>query len=363
MRFPSSTRPTITPLGQRLLALSSAKLSSLDYPAPGARDEAHVLRRGVLVREAIRSAWRAVDDGSHAALSDWHVPGAMALGDVPEEDESSEDEFAAACAGPQSAPHEEERWFEDLISGLSSSEDEYDAPGGHQWVDSTVSMPDADDFEYEYEDDMVAFTLPPIASLAVEVQAVDMSYSVEVMSPDDQTLDLVDDVYDAFDAEVDAGHEMYDALDAEIDAGHETDCECGDDESEPPSPPTPCLAQRLHPPWPDWRRLSADQPPQPMLLGLSVVALPDAAVSDSASDHDDLDDLDPAELALPPPLVRSSSSGSSPSSSDDEGCVTPARSILEFAEEIGERIQKPKSQVEQPPSGLGLELGMQALAV
>lgn len=128
MQFASSRTPTLTPLGQRLLALSRAKLQSLDAPA-GARDPTDGLRRGVLVREAIRSAWASLETPSaHSELTSWHAP---SLDVLSEEDEDNYDDDIA-----------EERWLEDVLADVDEDDDEPSA-------DFTVGLPVYEDYEFE----------------------------------------------------------------------------------------------------------------------------------------------------------------------------------------------------------------------
>jgi hypothetical protein len=59
------------------------------------------LWKGVVVREAVKSAWKSVDQGSFGEMNDWHSKSAMGL-DVIGEDEEEEEVGVA----------QEERWFE-----------------------------------------------------------------------------------------------------------------------------------------------------------------------------------------------------------------------------------------------------------
>lgn len=118
MRFSNAySRPTLTPLGQRLLVLSERKLYDLDAPA-GARESGTALLREVLVRETVRSAWSAVDEGREGGLSDWSQTNAMGL-DVIGEDEEEEADSAMSEA-------KQNQWFEDLMSELGDEPEEED---------------------------------------------------------------------------------------------------------------------------------------------------------------------------------------------------------------------------------------------
>lgn len=118
MRFSTAySRPSLTPLGQRLLSLSERKLYDLDAPV-GARESGTALLREVLVRQTVRSAWDAVDHGRPAVVSDWSRPNALGL-DVIGEDEEDEDE-AENRAG--ALEEKEDKWFEELLSELGEEE-------------------------------------------------------------------------------------------------------------------------------------------------------------------------------------------------------------------------------------------------
>lgn len=112
MRFSSTySRPTLTPLGQRLLVLSERKLYDLDAPI-GARESGTALFREVVIREAVRTAWTAIEEGREVEVSDWSQPNAMGLDVIGEEEE------------PESTVEKEDRWFEDLLSELGDGEEE-----------------------------------------------------------------------------------------------------------------------------------------------------------------------------------------------------------------------------------------------
>jgi hypothetical protein len=149
MRFYSNTRPTLTPMGHKLLHISQSKLMDLDTPLMG-REEGTSLWKGVVVREAIKSAWRSVEEGVEggSGLTDWRAQSAMGL-DVIGEDDEDEDERG----------DKEERWFDGLLEGL-----EDDVEAEHEWVESSVTIPA---FEDEFEEDgIMAFTLPVLSPRA-----------------------------------------------------------------------------------------------------------------------------------------------------------------------------------------------------
>lgn len=125
MHFASTATPTLTPLGVRLLNASRHKLSVLE-PSVGGRDKNDLLRRGVLVREALRSAWATLDTPAPASeLTDWRAPDALGLSVLSEEDEEEA----------------EERWLDDVLSDIEEPEPAAES----DWAETTVSVPDADE--------------------------------------------------------------------------------------------------------------------------------------------------------------------------------------------------------------------------
>ncbi|KAK4684631.1 hypothetical protein P7C73_g5538, partial [Tremellales sp. Uapishka_1] len=147
MRFHSTARPVLTSLGQRLLAVSNSKLYHLENDEPSDH-----LWKSTLVREAVKSAWKSVEEGSQ----EWTrpAPSSVALDAIGEEDE-------------------EERMFEDLMNELEDEDDKQPAPvsvseieflpatspPSNEW---TVEVAAVDDYEYDM-DGMEAWTiaLPP----------------------------------------------------------------------------------------------------------------------------------------------------------------------------------------------------------
>lgn len=149
MRFTSNVKPALTPLGHRLLYLSESKLVNLE-PGIGGRDVG--LLKGVMIREAVKSAWQSVDQGV-GEFNDWHSTRAMGLDVVEEEEEE-----------------EEEKWFEDLISTFDEEVTEYQ----HDWVESNVAGA-FDDFDIYDDEGMEAFTLtrsPPSPQPIITVAIV-----------------------------------------------------------------------------------------------------------------------------------------------------------------------------------------------
>ena len=167
MYFHSSTRPSLTPLGWRLISLSEQKLYDIDASPIGARESGSALRRGVLVREAVKSAWRSVEDGQKGEMNDWHAHNAMGLDVIGENEEEEEEE------GQQ-----EERWFEDLLSSLG--EEEVRVEQRAEWAVSEVQG--VDDEVYDVED-MEAYTIPLPPSPTVMPKSPVLSTSLISTSP------------------------------------------------------------------------------------------------------------------------------------------------------------------------------------
>ncbi|ORY27471.1 hypothetical protein BCR39DRAFT_226960 [Naematelia encephala] len=288
MRFTSpSARPALTPFGHRLLYLSESKLANLESPY-----EASALWKGVILREAVKAAWRSVDEGAVADLNDWHSKGAMGL-DVIGEDEDEEyeyDEEDEDTTGYTTGGREE-RWFEDLVSSFGEDEDE--RPIEHEWVESNVSIPEFDDYEYEVGE---AYTFPvtqsppstPLVTPAAD-PASSADWVVRIVAAEDDDLD---DQVEAVD-QVDPSELGLD-VDA-IERPHRLRQ----------------LGGRLEP-------VTPSQLPLPSPLTLASFSLfpitpvtsplesPDGYPSD-VMEYDDLDDC-ADDFLLPPPLARSFSS-------------------------------------------------------
>ncbi|GMK59094.1 hypothetical protein CspeluHIS016_0701090 [Cutaneotrichosporon spelunceum] len=151
MQFASTRAPTLTPLGQRLLALSRAKLHSLGA-APGSRDPTDGLRRGVLVREAVRSAWASLETPTaHHELTSWRAP---ALDVLSEEDEYDDDE-------------REEIWLENQLSNVSVTDDDDD--------EFTVSAPVYDEYEFDATESCTISYNNAVGSSGIGVTVIDVS--------------------------------------------------------------------------------------------------------------------------------------------------------------------------------------------
>ncbi|WVQ78708.1 hypothetical protein IAT38_000795 [Cryptococcus sp. DSM 104549] len=309
MRFTSpDARPALTPLGHRLLHLSEQKLAYLDGSF---YDEGPALLKGVLVREAVRSAWRSVADGAVVEMTDWSARGAMGLDVVDEMDEEQQDE---------------ETWFEDLVSSFGEEEAYSEgASGEHEWVDSSVSMPEYDiDFDVN---GMEAFTFPlptsPPAIPAADDRAADGRVSlaslptvsvtgVDVVEVDDES-DLSDD-----DAQYLAESIHWPARHRHIPSSTITFTST----TELASPSTPTLLG--YPSSPLLAPLSSSTLPPPSPFPLSPSASPalgEFVLPDPRSYYTEFEEY-VDEFTLPPPLLRSLS-WSSASSEDGEVCRTP----------------------------------------
>ena len=310
MRFTCpDARPLLTPLGHRLLYISEAKLTSLESPM-GGREDAAALRKSVVMREAVRLAWRSVDQGAVGDLTDWHSKGAMGL-DVIGEEEAEDEEGTVSGRG-------EEKWFEDLLGTFG--DDEYaggmDDAQEHEWAESSVA-PVYDDIEYD-DEDMEAFTFPTSPTLSPRSSPPSLAVSSPV--PCSAT---VTPAYRAPLAAVDVVEVVNNGCDEHA---HDDECPvCSDSEVCSTCPTT--------------------QPPQPILVPLSapLTPLPTPAGSPASTIDsvcsDDMDDLDECadDFLLPPPLHRSTSSTSTTSSTwtdpDDECvCVTPPSESCEVLE-------------------------------
>ncbi|KAK8861515.1 hypothetical protein IAR55_002336 [Kwoniella newhampshirensis] len=319
MRFTSpDSRPALTPFGHRLLHLSEQKLSSLDDDL---HDGGHGLWKGVVVREAVRSAWKSVEEGSVVEMNDWSAMSAMGLTVVSEEveDETNEDED---LEGEQ----REARWFEDLMSNIGDEDSAYvgDSETSHEWVESDVSEP-VYDFDYEFEG-IQAFTFPtptsptsppvvPITIASLSEVAAMASATVEV-SPVSDVAEEDEDEYEV--EKTIQGHHRHHHLrhhhtyGVRYTSGHRR---AGDTDSQPPQP----IIQPFNSP--------TLMPPSPFTISGALNVDDNLAYPDEAIYYADLDDY-VDELCLPPPLLRSLSSSSSDCDGAEE-CETPGCSDCE----------------------------------
>ncbi|OCF30328.1 hypothetical protein I316_08032 [Kwoniella heveanensis BCC8398] len=333
MRFTSPTsRPSLTPMGYRLLHLSEMKLSTLDGIS---YDEGKALHKGVLVREAVKNAWRSVEEGSVAEMNDWSARGAMGL-DVVSEEEEDDEMYDAEVDGSASEERKEQQWFENLISSFGEDEsylDSQEERAAHEWVESNVSMPEEfEDFQYDAAE-MVAFTFPvpispttpPTLPVATRTPAVPITLdslpSIASVSTDVDVIEVVDDDEDDFDDGVNSISSSISAASSIIDRAHHDFDE-----------------------WPH-HHLKTESSPALVLPGLAPVASPDLTpVSpmylDPRASPPYIDRPEPADhwcdleeyiddfFELPPPLIRSLSS-----SEDLEECSTPPLRCSELNED------------------------------
>lgn len=243
-----------------------------------------MLLREVVVREAVKSAWRSVDQG-HASteMTNWKSTTAMGLDVIGEDEEEEEYEDGE---GGVAEGEREERWFEDLITSFGEEDfAQVDQGAEHEWTESNVASAFDDDM-YE-EDAMEAYTFPmsppsPRSTITFtpEVASVALPVGVEVV-------------------EVDNGDEE-EAVEVQ---GIER---------------VPAVVRPFYLHVAD----EYDNLPVPVSTPIQPTRhLPDLI-------DDDID-----EYALPPPLVRSFSSSSDSSMCDSDVCVTPPNGTCEELEE------------------------------
>lgn len=298
MRFAvPNSQPRLTPLGHRLLTLSERKLADLDASL-GGRDESAALWKGVVMREAVRSAWRSVEDGTSGNFTDWRHQSAQAL-DVIGEDE--EEDASTADDGS---------WFDDVISTLGDDGAFNGVAGDLDWIESSVSGPAADDFVDEFDVESIeAYTIPlprspspPPATLPVEVTTVTVGPAGEY-----------------YEGEYVYEHATTTVEICEVDDGdNESIASFDSDATVATVRPLSTSAPRSH----TWH---ARPPIAPVIAPASppYIEYADGAYCDSDGDcwDPDADIDDGPDYCLPPPLVRSMSESSS---SDHSECSTPA---------------------------------------
>jgi hypothetical protein len=313
MRFTSpNVKPALTPLGHRLLHLSESKLYNLEL---GSVDSGVALWKGVIVREAIKTAWKSVDQGAVVGdINDWNSKSAMGLDIIGEEDEEEEEveaeyEYMGYSGGSTSSGSTssgEQRWFDDLLSTLG--DDEYYEQQRlnqqrHEWVESSVEALADEEYEYDYQD-MEAYTLPSVSPTAT---------TSSLPTPAAIREDVTVTVTAAFDPE-----------EFEVDA--EVEFESEDEEYLEYSPSA---------------EYPIAQPLQPILTPLSSpvyhaphttpTSSPISPITPIAGYCDDLEEC-ALDFLLPPPLYRSYSSDSA--SSDRSVCRTPATSCEDLEEMV-----------------------------
>ncbi|WVW80060.1 hypothetical protein I302_102033 [Kwoniella bestiolae CBS 10118] len=300
MKFTSQSKPSLTPVGYRLLSISERKLSVLDGSF---YDEGPELLKGVLVKESIKNAWRSVQEGS--STLDLEVGSYSTIGlDVISEDE----EYNEDGEGEGEVEVREERWFEDLLS--SFGEDDFSPQREeHEWVESNVSEIVFDDLDLEYDSDRIqAFTFPsPTMSPTIVPQ-------VTITGVDDED----EDPSSFFDHEMPSHHHRAKSL------------SLIERFTSPPSAVeiTPILKPSLGP-------ISSSTLPPPSPIepirsdwDQSIYLYPQAYYTEC----DYCLDID--EFSLPPPLIRSLSSSSTASlGEEEEECGTPPLRYSELNEQ------------------------------
>lgn len=283
--------------------MSEQKLYDLDAPV-GARESGTALLRGVLVREAVKSAWSSIDDGHAGEMTNWKSEAAMGL-DVIGEDEEEEEQ-----------DEQEEKWFEDLLSSLGEEEQ---VVSSSDWVETEVLG--VDDELYDVEG-MEAYTIPlppsppalpkvsspsPVVesiierfSLPVEKITIDSLVAVDAVDEDDEFDDASSDCSDC---------SMCRSIAAHLD-GDSSSSSLSSMSSAPPCTPIT-------------RPISTCDPFSGS-FSFAGQPIPDVFECD---DEDD--------MLLPPPLHRSWSSDSTDSmdADDDSACRTPTFSCEELEEE------------------------------
>ncbi|TYJ59199.1 hypothetical protein B9479_000188 [Cryptococcus floricola] len=301
MRFTSDASPSLTPLGSRLLHISERKLSTLDGIA---YDEGFDLRKGILVREAVRSAWQSVSDGEEVEMTNWSSHSAMGL-EVYEEEEEVDLERS------------EQRWFEDIVTSLDEEEDEMASEHEHEWVESNVTIPE--DLEFNV-DGMEAFTFtsPTAPSTPAPEPAHCASTScVDVVEVDDDESDISDEDMIA-------------------------------------------LTQSTHWSLPTTTHLEyANSPPLSPLPEPSPLQIPAALYPGNDDYFTGFEEYVDDFSALPPPLLRSMSSSTTSSEGDDtEVCGTPPMRAEELSLEEDEDEEEEIDWKEQEALyGMGLKMG------
>ncbi|GFZ49951.1 hypothetical protein JCM24511_07354 [Saitozyma sp. JCM 24511] len=134
---PELARPTTTPLRHRLLHLSEQKLDWLE-PSVGNREAGTCLRKGVLVREAVRSTGRSLAQGSVEGMTDWCRRGGKAPRATGKEEEDDDDEKRLVEVQDEEGGGGRV-WVEELLANMG--QDEYTCDDGREveWTESSVS--------------------------------------------------------------------------------------------------------------------------------------------------------------------------------------------------------------------------------
>lgn len=347
MRFTSNARPSLTPLGHKLLHLSEVKLSNLDSPL-GGREIGSAMWKGVVVREAVKSAWKSVETDD-SEMTDWRSQGAMGL------DVISEDEEEEAVT--------EDKWFDNLLSTLGEDE-EYDF-GSHEWAESSVCEPVLDDLEYDVED-IQAYTIPSSPPSSPPSQPAILPVSVTTLTATTSPVTFADTYTYADDTEV-AIVEVEDVDDID-------DCEC----------------EECHVARPEMviNRGDLVYPTQPVILRADPLLSATSSTTTSPCESPmsditecDLDWEEPDDnFLLPPPLHRSSYSSSSSATDENEiECQTPVQTCEDLEEvvraemmdstettldKVGEKLDltlRFEAGLAKRSLGLGFEVGLESV--
>ncbi|WVQ94726.1 hypothetical protein IAU59_001806 [Kwoniella sp. CBS 9459] len=318
MRFTSPTsRPSLTPMGYRLLHLSEIKLSTLDGIS---YDEGKALWKGVLVREAVKNAWRSVEEGSVVEMNDWSARGAMGLDVVSEEEDEDAMYDMQGDDGSVIEERREQQWFENLISSFGEDETYLESQEErvvHEWVESDVSMPeDFEDLQYDAAE-MVAFTFPlPVSPTPVTIDSLPTVASertdVDIVEVVDEDESDCDDDDTSISSSVSAASSIIEDADHDIDYQSRHHLKTASSHALVRPGLAPVASPILLPVSPMYLDHRASPP---------YVDRPEPA--DHWSDLEEYID----DFFLPPPLIRSLSS-----SEDLEQCTTPPLRYCELSE-------------------------------
>jgi hypothetical protein len=353
MRFQSTVRPVLTPLGQRLITLSERKLYSLEPPV-GGRDEATLLK-GVLVRESVRSAWRSVERGQQVEVNNWQSTNAMGL-DIIGEEEEDEEEMEEAIIEERN-----ERWFEELVQSFGDDDETEE----HEWAESEVgSAIDEDEYEYEEFEHYTLPSSPPSSPTQLPSSPTSPSSSLSTL---DSSLDDLEESTTSM--TLDVGVNVVEVEDEAV-YDHELRLVSASPVSRDSIPATPILSASRSPSLSPVLSMSlagddlegddlvlssvldyhvhidsldriphveANRPLTP-IISASCSPSPSPSFGDAFRD----DELDCDDLVLPPALHRCSSTSSLPCDCEDiesdDDCRTPPLSCedLESSSQSGE---------------------------
>lgn len=294
------------------------------------------LLKDVLVREAVRSAWKSVHNGQQVQVTDWQSTEAMGLDVIGEEDEEEEDEQEAAEVQDfhnSVVEQRNERWFEELVQSFGEDE----SVESHEWIESEVGAPvDFDDFEYEDFEHYTLPSSPPASPLQVPTSpSAPESLLLPASSPTPSTIELDTGLQD--EPASSSAESYFDVVEVpDYDDGHlDLHKATSTSPSRGYSPSTPLLSATFSP----------SSSPIP-LISLTN------------------DELDCDDLSLPPPLHRCSSSTSIPCDCEDlesnGSCATPTSSCDDLELSVGS-LSTGESTLEHPGDSLLFALNRAAL--